>query len=139
MARKPSQLDLAEAIGRRLKALRNRRQLTQAEVATQLGVHRSLLAQYEGGYLRLNAELIVHLAAILKASPNELLGSEPIKAERPVRNRALLRRFREVDRLPAADQKALARFLDALLARHGLGEPRASRRTVPRAAKRSRG
>lgn len=138
VARKPTYPGAAESTGQRLKQLRNRLQLTQAEVAAQLGVHRSLVAQYEGGYLRLNADLIIRLAAILKTSPNELLGSEPLKSERPIRNRALFRRFKEVDRLPAADQKVLARFLDALLVRHGLGEPRPSRKMTTKEAKRFR-
>ncbi len=126
----------ADSVGQRLKELRKRRQLTQAEVAQKLGVHRSLVAQYEGGYLRLHADLIIRVAQILQASPNELLGSEPFKGERLVANRGLLRRFKEVDRLPVADQKALARFLDALFARHGLAQERRSKRML--AAKRSR-
>jgi transcriptional regulator with XRE-family HTH domain len=127
------------SVGLRLKELRKRRQLTQAELAKKLDVHRSLIAQYEGGYLRLHADLIMRIAEILHISPNELLGSEPLKAERPLANRGLLRRFRQVDRLPLADQKALARFLDALLERHGLGQEKRSMRTPTKAAKRSRG
>ena len=118
------------AIGERLKEIRKRRQLTQAELAENLGVHRSLIAQYEGGYLRLNADLILGLTKALQTTPNELLGSEPLKSEQLIRNRGLFRRFKEVDRIPPADQKVLARVLDALLARHGLDEPRHSRRRL---------
>lgn len=128
----------AEPYGERLQALRKRRGLTQAELAKKLGLYDSLIAQYEGGYIRLHASLIVRLAAALQSSPNELLGSEPVKSDRVIRNRGLLRRFREVDRLPKADQKMLARFLDGLLARHGLDQERPSRRTLTKAAKRSR-
>lgn len=107
--------------GRRLKDLRKRRGLTQKELAGKLGLHPSLIAQYEGGYIRLHAALIVRLCRALHATPNELLAFEEIKAERLTRNRRLLHRLKRVDELAAADQRALLRYLDALLSRPDSG------------------
>jgi len=133
--------------GKRLREIRKRRGLTQRELAEKLGTQQSMIAQYEGGYIRVNAAgLIARLARALEASPNELLGFEEIKAERVVRSRGLLRRIKKVDQLPAADQKALVRFLDALLtrqqaqastARREPARPRRNRRST-KAARRSR-
>jgi transcriptional regulator with XRE-family HTH domain len=103
--------------GKRLREIRKSRDLTQAELAQQLGLHQSLIAQYEGGYIRLYASLIVRLCRALRSTPNELLGFQEIKAEVLTRNRRLLPRLKRVDELQAADQRALLRFLDALLSR----------------------
>jgi len=105
--------------GERLREIRKRRGMTQSELAAKLGLQQSMIAQYERSYIRLNAaRLIVRLATALDTTPNELLGTESLQTESIIRNRALLRRLRHVDRLPQADQKALVRFLDALLTRH---------------------
>ena len=103
--------------GKRLREIRKSRDLTQAELAQQLRIHQSLIAQYEGGYIRLYASLIVRLCRALRATPNELLGFEEIQAEPLTRNRRLLPRLKRVDELQPADQRALLRFLDALLSR----------------------
>jgi transcriptional regulator with XRE-family HTH domain len=106
-------------VGKRLRQIRKSRDLTQAELARQLGLHQSLIAQYEGGYIRLYASLIVRLCRALRSTPNELLGFQEIKAEQLTRNRRLLPRLKRVDELEPADQRALLRFLDALLGRGG--------------------
>jgi len=116
--------------GKRLKLLRKRRGLTQQELASKLELHRSLIAQYEGGYIRLHAELIVRLCRSLQASPIELLGIGEIKGEPLTRNRRLLHRLKRVDELAATDQRALLRYLDALLSR-----PDSAHRSRPRALK----
>ena len=67
----------------------------------------------------MNAPLIARLAQALDASPNDMLGATQLEGTGVVRNRRILRRLRHVDELPLADQKALVRFLDALLVRHG--------------------
>lgn len=108
--------------GRRLRDIRKSRDLTQAELARQLRLHQSLIAQYEGGYIRLYASLIVRLCRALRATPNELLGFQEIKAVQLTRNRRLLPRLKRVDELEPADQRALLRFLDALLTRQDGGQ-----------------
>jgi transcriptional regulator with XRE-family HTH domain len=109
-------------VGRRLRDIRKSRDLTQAELGRLLGLHQSLIAQYEGGYIRLYASLIVRLCRALRATPNELLGFQEFRAEQLTRNRRLLPRLKRVDELQPADQRALLRFLDALLSR-GHDEP----------------
>lgn len=119
MGRRPTTPLEETAFGKRLREIRKRRGMTQSELAAKLGLQQSMIAQYERGYIRLNAAgLIVRLVEALDTTPNELLGADALQTESVIRNRALLRRLRHVDRLPQADQKALVRFLDALLARH---------------------
>ena len=74
----------------------------------------------ERGILRVHGELIIHLAKILKTLTDELLGLE--KAARgagPVKNQRLLRRVREIEKLPRRDQEALLRTIEAFLAKAG--------------------
>jgi transcriptional regulator with XRE-family HTH domain len=128
MGRRPIEPAEDNVFGKRLLEIRKRRGLTQTELASKLGMQQSMIAQYERGYIRVHAAtLIVRVARALETTPNELLGVEEIKAEGIVRNRRLLRRLRQIDQLPLADQKALIRFLDALLAR----QHTARRRTPP--------
>jgi transcriptional regulator with XRE-family HTH domain len=84
----------------------------------RLGVSQPIVSDYERGELRLHGELIVTLADLLGVSTDELLGRA---ARSPrgtaVKNRRLLRRIQEIDRLPKRDQQALLRTIDAFLTR----------------------
>lgn len=104
-----------EMISDRLARIRRERGLTQAELAEQLGVTQPIVSDYERGELRLHGELIVRLSEILRVSAEELLGLEPLKTDRGVGNRRVLRRLQEIDRLPRRDQQALLRTIDAFL------------------------
>ena len=102
-----------KVFGRRLQEIRNRRGLTQLEVAERLGIHQSLVSQYERGYLRLHGALILKLAKILRTSPNEILG-----AEEPRENgldRRFLRRLQKVDQLSKRDKQILLATIDKFL------------------------
>jgi hypothetical protein len=72
-----------------------------------------------------------------------VLSFDATKPQTLVRHRGLLRRLRKLDELPAADQKALVRFLDALVARQTVEKnapakrpPTQSRRTGTARSKR---
>jgi transcriptional regulator with XRE-family HTH domain len=119
LGRRPVEAAEESAFGKRLREIRKRRGLTQAELAERLGLQQSMIAQYERGYIRVHAAtLIVRLAAALQVTPNDLLGTQELQIDGALGNRALLRRLKQIDQLPVADQKALIRFLDALFARH---------------------
>lgn len=132
MGRRPTDTNEESSFGRRLREIRKRRGLTQAELAQKLGLQQSMIAQYERGYIRVHAAtLIVRLAAALQVTPNDLLGTEELKIDGALQNRALLRRLKQVDQLPVADQKALIRFLDALIARHHSTQQSTSTSSTP--------
>lgn len=105
-----------ETIGQRLARLRKERGITQAELADKLGVAQPVVSDYERGELRLHGQLIVELARILSVSADELLGLEALpKNNGAVRNRRLLRRLQQLERLPKRDLQALLRTIDAFL------------------------
>jgi transcriptional regulator with XRE-family HTH domain len=106
-----------ETLGQRLARLRRERGLTQTELAQTLGVAQPVLSDYERGELRLHGQLIITLARILRVSADELLGLEQAKGPGPVKNRRLLRRLQQLEKLPRRDQQALLRTIDAFLAK----------------------
>ncbi len=105
-----------ESVGERLARLRKERGVTQAELAERLGVAQPNVSDYERGVLRLNADVIIEVAKLLRVTPNELLGFEDGSATvAPPSSRRLRRRLQEIERLPKRDQQALLRTIDAFL------------------------
>jgi len=104
-----------ETLGQRLARLRRERGLTQVELAARIGVVQPVLSDYERGALRLHGQLIVKLTEILSVSAEELLGLSKPSSNGGIRNRRLLRRFQEIEKLPKRDQQALFRTIDAFL------------------------
>ncbi|RIX39887.1 MAG: XRE family transcriptional regulator, partial [Rhodocyclales bacterium GT-UBC] len=102
-------------IGERLAQLRKDRGVTQVELSELLGVSQPVYSGYERGELRLHGELLVKLARILKVSADEILGLEVSRPARAPRDRRLLRRLQDLDRLSKRDRDALMRTLDAFL------------------------
>ena len=105
--------------GRRLQEIRKRRKLSQAEVAQHLGIHPSLISQYERGYLRLHGALLVRLAQVLKTTPDEILVVKEIPSSEDVHvvDRRFLRRLKQVDKLSAHQKKILLGTIDAFLSK----------------------
>jgi len=93
--------------------------VTQADLALALGVSQPVVSNYEHDVIKLSGETIVSLAQILGASADELLGLEkPARAAgATIKNRRIYRQLQSIDRLPKRDQEALARTIDAFLAK----------------------
>lgn len=62
------------SFAKRLRALRNARNLTQQEVANRLGIHRSTYAKYETGDNEPDHETLQRLADFFDVSVDYLLG-----------------------------------------------------------------
>jgi len=56
------------------------------------------------------------LAIALQVSADELLGLKPVKTKASPKKARLLKRLEKIEALPAADQRAVLKFVDALLA-----------------------
>jgi len=108
-----------ETIGQRLSRFRRDRGITQAELADMLEVAQPMISGYERDTLRLHGELIVKLTRILSVTADELLGLEHTTSTVPVKNKRLLRKIQDLDRLPRRDQEAVLRTIDAFLQKAG--------------------
>lgn len=104
-----------ETIAQRLARIRRERGMTQVELAQRLGVAQPVVSDYERGELRLHGQLIVKLSEILGVSSEELLGLKKAPSNGAVKNRRVLRRLQEIERLPRRDQQALLRTIDRFL------------------------
>lgn len=101
--------------GTRLAALRQAKGLTQAELGDAVGVSNRVIAYYEADGAQPPGAMLVDLARALGVSTDELLGVKPVREQVSPKTRRLLKRLRRIEELPAADQRAVLRLLDALL------------------------
>ena len=106
-----------KAFGERLQEIRKRRGLSQVDVAKKLGIHQSLISQYERGYLRLHGALLVRLAHILGTTPDEILAMKTPAVELASLDRRFVRRLQKVDSLSAHQKKILLGTIDAFLSK----------------------
>lgn len=100
-------------LGLRLRAIRERLDLSQEEVARQLGLTRAVLSYYEGGQRQPSLSTLASLARIYRISIGELIEgkSEP---DQPVNSAELLFRAAptELPAEPRAGIQAFARYAD---------------------------
>jgi len=108
-----------KAFGLRLQEIRKRRGLSQVEVARKLGIHQSLISQYERGYLRLHGALLVRLAQVLKTTPDAILAVKQLApdGESATLDRRFVRRLQRLDKLSAHQKKILLGTIDAFLSK----------------------
>jgi transcriptional regulator with XRE-family HTH domain len=104
-----------EGFGTRLAALRQARGLSQEELARAVDVSRRVIAYYEAQSAQPPGALLVDLARALKVSTDELLGVKPVTEKLSPKTARLLKRLRRIEELPAADQRAVLKLVDAML------------------------
>jgi len=106
-----------KAFGLKLKEIRKRRGVSQGELARRLGIHQSLISQYECGYLRLHGALLVRLAQALQTTPDEILSAEINPDRGGTLDRRFVRRLLKVNKLSRHQQKLLLGSIDAFLSK----------------------
>ncbi len=108
----------ALTLGQRIARLRRDKGMTQAELAQKLAVSQPVVSDYENDVIRLPADTVVRIAAILDASVDELLGLKaPRRDSNGLKNRRLYRRLQEIEKLPRRDQEALLRTIEAFISK----------------------
>ncbi len=118
-----------EGFGPRLRELRKRRGLTQIDLGKLLGVSNRVIAYYEDRNAQPPGPLLVDMARALRVSCDEILGLKPIKDTTSPRTARLLNRLRRIEELRPAEQRAVLRYLEALLRdRNGNGKASTQRR-----------
>ncbi|MES1185895.1 MAG: LexA family transcriptional regulator [Myxococcales bacterium] len=90
-------LELLEAVGRRIKALRQARGLTQDAVAEALGIAVKNVQRLEAGGQNLTLKTLAHVADVLDVEPHELLKSGAVSS--PDAEVSLKRALRGLTRL----------------------------------------
>jgi transcriptional regulator with XRE-family HTH domain len=108
-------------IGRRLRELRLRQGLTQAEVAGKVGLNQPLVSQYERGDVRLHGALVARFAKALKASADEILGIDHGNGDDGApQDRRFVRRLQKIETLPDRSKQVLLKTIDTFLKGSGV-------------------
>jgi transcriptional regulator with XRE-family HTH domain len=107
------------ALGRRIAEQRKARGITQAQLAEQLGIAQQTMAHYEGGVSRIAVETLTQAAAALGVSVEELIGTSTARtAGKRGPAPKLQQQLERVQALPKAQQLAISRVLESVLAAH---------------------
>ena len=109
-----------EGFGERLKEIRLARALTQQELGEAVGVSNRVIAYYEQDGAQPPGALLVDLARALGVTTDELLGVEQLREKVSAKQARLRKRLQRVERLPTADQRAVLKFVDALVDSRGI-------------------
>jgi transcriptional regulator with XRE-family HTH domain len=89
----------AEQFGERLRALRERRGMTQQELADALQMHRPQMSKYESGSVFPEGQTLVALGKVLEVSMDELILGTEAEAPDEVRDTRLRASIRELEKL----------------------------------------
>jgi transcriptional regulator with XRE-family HTH domain len=109
-----------DQVGQRVRAIRQKRGLTQQELADLLGTNQSHVANVERGERGVTIHQIVKMAKALQASTDEILLGDKngSKDSTPASvDRRFLRRLQRISSLPRREKQALLTTIDAFLSK----------------------
>jgi transcriptional regulator with XRE-family HTH domain len=106
-----------DGFSERLRATRERRGLSQVRFAEMLGVLPRVYNRWEKGGATPRFDTVAKMAEILSVSLDELAGRQPPTSDIRIHDPRLHELYKEIDRLSAEDQQALAILLDSLVKR----------------------
>ncbi len=95
---------------------------SQRTLAQELGVSYRMVAYYEAQTAHIPAHLLPDLAEALGVTVDQLLGRETVSPRKMPENRRLLRKLRQVEKLPPRARHAVIEHIDALVAKHSVRE-----------------
>jgi transcriptional regulator with XRE-family HTH domain len=109
-----------EGFGQRLAEIRKSRGMTQAELGDAVGVSNRVIAYYELESTQPPGAMLVDLSRALHVTTDELLGASPVRERVRPKTARLMKRLQRVADLPPTDQKAVLKFIDALVQSRGI-------------------
>jgi transcriptional regulator with XRE-family HTH domain len=115
--KKPSTSGL-ETFGQRLARLRKAAGYSQRSLAAELGIAYRVIAYYEAQTEHIPANLLPALSEALGITADQLLGREPTSPRKAPQNQRLLRKLRQVEKLPPRARRVVLETIDALLAKY---------------------
>ena len=65
--------DVLVQLGKRIRALREERKISQEELADRAGIHRNYISQIEGGKRNVSFYNVVRIARALRVTPSSLI------------------------------------------------------------------
>ena len=115
----PKKVPPSSEFGRRLTETRQKRGLTQVQLAELIGSTQRAVSRYETVAEFPPAAVLLEIAKVLEVSADELLGlksprSAPAQHQDPEVKR-LWKKFQQVRTLPEKDQRAVIRLINSLV------------------------
>jgi transcriptional regulator with XRE-family HTH domain len=105
------------AFGARLAELRKAAGFTQAELASEIGVSRRMIAYYEVQSEHPPTHLLPAIARVLGLSADELLGLEHVKRAPRAKDSRMQRRLQQIEKLAPQERRQALQLLDAFIER----------------------
>ena len=106
--------ELSTSLAQRISKLRKDLNLTQTQVADQLGITQQAYARYEAAQRKIPIDLMPNLAKAFDISVEDLLGISAKEKKRGPQSQ-LEKRFEEIQALPKKEQRYIIETLDRLL------------------------
>ena len=108
---------LYQQLGLRIATMRKTLDLTQTQIAKQLGISQQTLAHYEVGRLRISVSTLITLASILHSSVDELVYGQETVTGNGKRGPAskLQQQVEQVRQLPRTKQQFVMDMLDTVI------------------------
>ena len=107
-----------KALGVLIAQTRKAQNITQQQLADQLGIAQQTLAHYEVGRVRFPASTLAILVQVLGLTPDEMLGQERAKG-RPGPTPRLQQQIERISQLPRTKQHFVMEMLDTVIAQAG--------------------
>lgn len=116
------------AIKDRIRQLRQEKNWSQTQLAQKMGIHQKQVSAYERGRNTPSTEVLIKLADIFDVSLDYLaFEAEDKPAKVDIKDRELLRKFEEIDKLSDKDKGTIKDILDTFILKNkfqGLAVPK---------------
>lgn len=107
---------MSNEVGQRIKQLRTLKGLTQSALAELIGLTYIQVGRYEKGKSNPSSEVLQKLAVALDTSTDMIMnGSSNEQANNTLKDKDLLKQFKEVEQLPFEKRIIVTELIDAFL------------------------
>lgn len=107
------------ALGARIASYRKVQDMTQAELAEQLGISQQAMNSFEKGRRRVPVSLLPVIAQVLETTPNALVAQDApaahVKPKKRGPQKKIRQQLEQIETLPPPKQRAIAQVLDSML------------------------
>ena len=114
----PDETAFFRQLGTRIAERRKAQALTQTQLGELVGVTQQQIASFEIGRRRIPVSALPLLAKALAVSIEALIGGSPKTASKRGPAPKLQQQLEQIQALPKAEQRAISRVLDSVLAAH---------------------
>ncbi|MBL4662986.1 MAG: helix-turn-helix transcriptional regulator [Flavobacteriaceae bacterium] len=109
------------SFGKRLKKVRQNKEISQSELGKIVDIHYTQIGRYESKGVKPSGEVLAKIANTLGVTSDFLMsGSNQEQAEATLTDRELLSQFQRVEQLPQDKKNIVKELLDSFLLKYDL-------------------